>query len=262
MNVTTILGIISGITVLVGAIYSSTRSIALFINFPGLAIVLGGVVAATFVCYPLKDVFRVFHVFLSVLKREDLPMGNYIHEIQYLARQTLIKGTLKLEHELEGIENFFLKDGIQMIVDHYPKQKIRDIMETTIRNTYQREMADAAMFRTMAKFSPAFGLVGTLIGLISMLKNMGTGSIEEIGPAMALALITTFYGIILANLFFYPVAVKFEQRIEERTLLMNIIMEGLILITEKTPPDLIKDKLKAYLPPRKWTSIRPREIKK
>lgn len=262
MNITTITGIIFGITVLLSAIFGATKDVSLFVNLPGISIVLGGVIASTFICYPLKDVFRVFNVFLATLKKEELPIGNYIHEIQYLAQRAMVKGTLKLEHELEGMENFFLKDGIQMIVDHYPAAKIREIMETTIDNTYYRELREASIFRTMAKFAPAFGMVGTLIGLITLLQNMGDLGSKEIGQAMALALVTTFYGIILANLFFFPIALKYEQRVQDRKLLMTIIMEGLILITEKTPPDLIKDKLKAYLPPRKWTSIKSRDSKK
>lgn len=260
MNFATIIGIIGGVAVLGYATYSTAEGIRLFVNLPGLAIVLGGVAASTFICYPLKDVFRVFHVFLMALKREDLPMADYISELEYLSVQAFRKGALKLEKELEGMENYFLKDGIKMVVDEYSPEKVKEIMENRIKSTYEREMTEAAIMRTMAKMSPAFGIVGTLIGLISLMKNMTADRMDSLGISMAVALITTFYGILLANLIFYPIAVKVERRIEERVVLMNIIKEGILLIIAKTPPAMVVEKLKSFLPPRKWASIKPRAI--
>lgn len=261
MNLATIIGFISGLIMLVYATYSSTDSAAIFFNLPGLAIVLGGVTASLFICYPLKDVARVISLFFVALKREDLPIGNYIHEIQFLARQAASKGTMKLEGELNTIENYFLQDGLQMLVDQRSTEEIKKILGTRIENTYNREMKEAEIFRMAAKLAPAFGLNGTLIGLIAMLQTMGAGSFDQLGPGMAVALTTTFYGVILSNLVFQPVAVKVERRIEERCLLMEIIMEGVLLIQAKTPAAIVLDKLKSYLPPRKWASIKPRQRK-
>lgn len=262
MNIATIIGIVVGIIVLSNAAYGVAENVNIFINKPGLAIVLGGVAAATFICYPFKRVMSVFKLVFLVLKREELPIGNYIHELQYLSKVAFRKGMLKLETELEGIENHFLQDGLKMLVDNYADEEIRKIMERRIENTYINEMAQANIFRTMAKLSPAFGMMGTLIGLIGLMQGMGNGGLETIGPAMATALVTTLYGIFLANMVFFPIALKVESRIEERILLMTIVLEGILLIKSKTPPDMVMDKLKSYLSPQKWTSIKARGRKK
>ena len=262
MNIATIIGVIVGIFVLSNATYDTTDNARIFINAHGLAIVLGGVAAATFICYPIKRVFAVFTLFFVALKREELPIGNYIQELHYLSKVAFRKGMLKLETELYGVENFFLQDGLKMLVDNSSNDEIRKIMERKIENIYTGEMAEAGIFRTMAKLSPAFGMMGTLIGLISLLQGMGSGGLETIGPAMATALVTTLYGIFLANMVFYPIAVKVESRIEERVLLMTIIMEGILLMKAKTPPDLVTDKLEAFLSAQKWISIKTRRKKK
>ena len=258
MNIATVLGALIGMGVLVFATVETTSSTRIFLNTSGMLIVLGGTTAATFICYPLKEVFRVFHVFLSALKREELPLERYIAEIQYLARQASAKGKLRLEREAEGIENAFLQEGLQMVADGLPPEQIRTGLETRIETTYARVMSEASIFRTMARLAPAFGIVGTLIGLVSMLQSMGTGNMEGLGPAMATAFIATLYGCVLANLVFYPIAVKVERRIEERTLAMHLIKEGLLLIAVRTPAELVVDKLRAFIPPRKWAGIRRR----
>ncbi len=254
MNIATIIGVITGLAVLVFSISSATGNASIFWNPHGMAVVIGGVLAATLICYPIKDVLRLFVNFTKVLKREDLPITIYVEEVIYLSKQVLGQGTLHLESELKDMENYFLKDGIRMLVDQYPTEKIRQIMETTIDNQYDREIAEAAIFRTMGKLAPAFGMLGTLIGLIVMFQNLQS-DIAAIGPAMAVAMMSTFYGLIFTNLVFNPVAVKMEKRVEERVLLMKVIMEGLILVSKRTPPEIVRDELKAFLPARKWADI-------
>ncbi|MBF0329538.1 MAG: MotA/TolQ/ExbB proton channel family protein [Nitrospirae bacterium] len=257
MNIATILGIIFGIGILSYATSEATTSLSVFYNFSGIAIVLGGTIAATFICYPLKQVMQVFSAFFVVMKREDLPIGNYIHELVYISEQLTTKGRVNLEKELPGIENIFLKDAVQMLIDGYSKEELREILDTRINQTYEQEMASTGVFRSMAKFSPAFGLIGTLIGLISMMQTMG-GDIKQVGPAMAVALTATLYGILLAYMVFLPIAVKVEGRIEERIILMSVIRDGILFMKDKAPGPIVMDKLKAYLPPRKWSSIKKR----
>ncbi|CAN2046958.1 chemotaxis protein MotA [Candidatus Magnetomoraceae bacterium gMMP-13] len=255
MNIATIIGIVFGMGILSWATFMSTSNVMIFLNLPSLAIVLGGTTAATFICFPLKDVLRVFKLFLIALKREELPMGNYINAVVFLAKQATQKGQIRLEKELSSIENYFLQDGIQMLVDGYSKDEIKNIMDTRIQNTYEQEMAGVNILRTMAKFSPGFGIIGTLIGLISMMQSMGS-DLDNLGPAMATALVTTLYGIFLANMFFQPFAIKVEKRVDERIMLMCIIRDGVMFIKDKTPATIVMEKLKAYLPPRKWASIK------
>lgn len=147
-----------------------------------------------------------------------------------------------------------------MLVDGYDKETIREVMNNRIKNTYEQEMSSASIFRTMAKLAPAFGIIGTLIGLISMMQAMGT-DIEGLGPGMATALTTTLYGILFAHMIFLPIAIKVEKRIEERIILMSVIRDGVLYMKEKTPSAIVMHKLKSYLSPRRWASIRRREEK-
>ena len=254
MNVATVIGFVAGIVILTVATYFATSSVAVFINPPGMAIVLGGTLASTFICFPLKEVARVFSIFLTALKREELPIGNYIEEIVNIARAASARGKIHLESALPGIENEFLHNALQMLVDGYSREEIKEILDTRIEQTYQQEISSAGIYRTMAKLSPAYGLIGTLIGLIGLMQTMGSG-VGSLGQHMAVALTTTLYGILLSNLIFLPIAVKVEKRIEEKVLLMCVIRDGTIFIKDKTPAAIVYDKLKAYLPPRRWASI-------
>lgn len=255
MNLATIIGVVFGMAVLAWATYLSTENVAVFLNPPGIAIVLGGTIAATFICYPLKEVFRVFRVFLLALKREELPMDEYITEIVALASKASKKGKISLEKELSGIENDFFQSAVQMLVDGYSRDEIRETLDKRIEQTYELEMGRAGIFRTMATMSPAFGIIGTLIGLISMMQSLG-GDLARLGPALAVALTTTLYGLLFANMIFLPIAVKVEKRIEQRVVLMSVIRDGILFIKDNAPAAVVLGKLKAYAPAQRWDAIR------
>lgn len=262
MNPSTILGMAIGVALLVLTILFDPTTLSpvpgseVYYNREGiksLAIVLIGTLAATFISYPLKEVVRVVRVFWIVFKKEDTQVGESVSQIVALARISASDGVQSLQGQIPRVKNLFMRDGIQMLVDNYPPQSIRELMEVRITSRRAREDAEAAIFRTMAKFAPAFGMLGTLVGLIAMLRNMtGPNMMETLGPNMAIALVTTFFGVILANLAFGPIATKLERRTEEEITLMNIIMEGVLLIRESHSPSIIEDKLKAYVPPAQW----------
>lgn len=254
MNIATVIGIVFGVAILGFATYLSTDSAGVFVNFPGLAIVLGGTLASTFICFPLKEVMRVSNTFLTALKREELPTDHYIEAIVSIAREASSRGKIHLEQALPGIENEFLQNAVQMLVDGYSREEIKEILDTRIEQTYQQELSSAGIYRTMAKLAPAYGIIGTLIGLIGMMQSMSVG-LGNLGAHMAVALTTTLYGILLSNLIFLPIAIKVEKRIEERVILMCVIRDGTLFIKDKTPAAIVLDKLKAYLPPRRWASI-------
>lgn len=260
MNIATILGIVFGVGVLSLATYTSTDSVSVFINPHGLAIVLGGTIAATFICYPLKEVMRVFGLFAMALKAEELPIGNYINVLVGLSREVGAKGDAHLEHRIKSVDNDFFKSALQMLADGYSKEEIKEILDNRIEQYHDQEMGAAGVFRTMSTLSPAFGLVGTLIGLIAMMQSMG-GNIAGIGPAMAVSLTTTLYGVLCANLIFTPFALKVERRIGDITTLMCVIRDGILFIKDKTPSAIVMDKLKGYLPPRQWSSIKAAPVR-
>lgn len=257
MNIATILGFFIGVSILAVATYFSTTNAGVFLNMAGLAIVFGGTGAATLICYPLKEVLRTTSAFLLALSREELPIGMYIDELVKLAKSASARGQVELEEQLPGMENQFLRFSVQKLVDGYSRTEIEDILNTRIEQFYEQEMSSAGIFRTMARLAPAFGIIGTLIGLIGMMQSMG-GDIRALGPAMATALTTTLYGVLFANMLFLPIAIKVEKRIEERVLLMTVIRDGILHIHDHMPAAIVLDKLRAYLPPRRWSSIKAR----
>ena len=254
MNIATIFGIIFGIAILCAATFYSTDNVAVFINLPGIAIVCGGTIAATFICYPLKEVARVFGVFMSAFKAEELPILNYINVLVGLSKTATAKGEEHLETVVKRIDNEFLRDGLQMLLDGYDKAELKEILDNRIQQYHDQELSAAGIYRTMAALSPAFGIIGTLIGLIAMMQAMGS-DIAAIGPAMATALTTTLYGALFANMLFTPIATKVEKRTEEITNLMLVIRDGILFIKDKTPAPIVMDKLKGYLPPSKWSTV-------
>jgi chemotaxis protein MotA len=255
VNIATIFGIIFGMAILAVATYTSTDSVGVFINIPGIAIVGGGTIAATFICYPLREVMRVLKVFMMAMGADELPLENYINVIVNLSKQVAAKGEENLGGSLKSIENEFLREGLQMLVDGYSKEEIKEILDNRIQQYNEQEHSAAGIYRTMATLSPAFGIIGTLIGLIAMMQGMG-GNVGSIGPAMATALTTTLYGALFANMLFTPIAIKVENRIDEITLLMRVIRDGILFIKDKTPSAIVMDKLKGYLPPRKWATVK------
>jgi Flagellar motor component len=255
VNIATIIGIICGVAILCGATYMSTDSVDVFLTPAGFAIVFGGTIAATFICYPLKEVMRVLSVFMTALGAEELPIGNYIKALVDLSKQASAHGEEHLETLIPRIDNEFLRDGLQMLVDGYSKHELREILDNRIQQFHDQEYSAAGIYRTMARLSPAFGIIGTLIGLIAMMQAMGE-DIAAIGPAMATALTTTLYGALFANMFFTPIAIKVEKRVEERTILMCVLRDGILFIKEKTPAPIVRDKLTGYLPPKRWSSIK------
>ncbi len=261
MNPSTLLGALFGTVVLAIAILTETQDAWVFWNAPGFAIVAGGVVAATFICYPLAEVMRSLRAVGNVLRREDLPVVEAIGSLKQVAENAMATGTYRLDQELHAAENLFLKDCLRMVVDNMNPDRMRKVMETTILETRRASMAEAAIFRSMSKMAPAFGMVGTLIGLIVMFKGMGGSAhagdnpMAELAGHMAVALTATFYGVILANLVFLPIATKLERRVAQRVNLMRVIMEGSLLLARRTPPELIVDELKAFIPQRQWKDV-------
>ncbi|WP_372999084.1 motility protein A [Marinobacter sp.] len=247
MNPSTLIGMITGLAVLAGVLFWSATDPWLFINLPGLAIVLGGTLAATFISYPLKEVLRVFRLFGTVLRNEKLYTQDDIEELVRISRLWIEGNLPAVERELGNVRNPFLRVGVQMVIDMTPEEDILDFMQWRIARLKAREHAEAQLFRVMAGFAPAFGMIGTLVGLINLMFVLGDGDMQVIGMQMAVALMTTFYGILLANLLFKPVAVKLERRTEQRLIVMNMVMQGISMMYRKRSPSLMRETLKSFV---------------
>jgi chemotaxis protein MotA len=247
MNPSTLIGMVFGLAMLASVLFWSAEDPALFLNLPGLAIVVGGTLAATFISYPLGEVLRVFRLFGTVLRNEKLYTRHDIEELVQISRLWINGDLQAVERELDNVDNPFLRAGVQMVVDLTPEEDILDFMQWRIARLKAREHAEAQLFRVMAGFSPAFGMIGTLVGLINMMFVLGDGDMQAIGMQLAVALMTTFYGILLANLLFKPVAVKLERRTEQRVILMNMVMQGISMMCKKRSPSLMRETLKSFV---------------
>jgi len=246
MNPSTLLGMLIGIALAGVVLFNDTANLALFWNAQGLIIVLGGTVAATLISYPLHEVLRVFCVFWVVLRNERLYEREDLDELVEVSRIWFAGKLTAAEDKLEQIKNPFLKTGLQLVIDGSPLEDILALLQWRILRLKAKEQAEAQVFRSMALFAPAFGMVGTLIGLISMMSSMESRDFAVIGGNMAVALITTFYGILLANLAFKPIATKLERRTERRVMLMHMALEGITLISQHRSPAYIRATLESF----------------
>lgn len=247
MNPSTLIGMVAGIAMLAIVLVFAAEEPTAFLNLPGLAIVLGGTLAATFISYPLREVVRVFGLFRTVLRNERLYTQRDIEELIQISRLWMQGDVRAVEQALKRVNNPFLRTGVQLVIDLTPEEDILDLLQWRISRLRAREHAEAQLFRVMAAFAPAFGMIGTLVGLINLMFVLEDGDLAVIGPHMAVALMTTFYGILLANLVFKPVAVKLERRTEQRVVLMNMILQGISMMCEKRSPALMRETLRSFM---------------
>ncbi len=247
MDLATIIGIVVGLAFVIMGIVAD-GDIATYFNLASILIVIGGTIAATFVAYPMQKVLEAMKVVSKAFSHQQEEPGNIISKIITLANIARKEGLLALEEASENVDDKFLKKGVMLIVDGTDPELVRNLLETELAFVEERHKNGQGIFETMGALAPAFGMIGTLIGLINMLKQLDDPS--TIGPSMAVALITTFYGSLLANLLFIPIANKLKLRSREEILRKEIMVEGLLSIQAGENPRIIEEKLKAFLPPK------------
>jgi chemotaxis protein MotA len=236
-----------GVLILAGAVYAIAEDPKTFLNLPGLALVFGGTLIATFISYPLNILFHAFRAVERALKKNPYDLQQRI-SIYAEAMISLKKGNLQdAEKKITDIHSPYLETAARMMIDGTAKDDILRVLDWQLEKAKSADRTNAAVFLTMAGYAPAFGMVGTLIGLVNMLDTMQSGDFQLIGSNMAVALITTFYGILLANILFKPLAVKLEQKMHEDTVLMTVAKEAVTYLSEGRPPAYTKDLLHKYL---------------
>lgn len=247
MDLATIMGIIVGIAFVIFGILVDGE-ISSYFNLASILIVLGGTFAGTFVAYPMQQVLDAMRIVSKAFSNKQIEAGEIINRIIGLANIARKEGLLALEEASEEIDDQFLKKGIMLIVDGTDPELVRNLLETELSFIEERHKGGQGLFEMMGTLAPAFGMIGTLIGLINMLKKLDDPS--SIGPSMAVALVTTFYGSLLANLIFLPIANKLKLRSREEIMRKEIMVEGLLSIQAGENPRIIEEKLKAFLPPK------------
>ena len=222
-------------------------------------IVLGGVISATLVNYPIKAVINMGTVFKNVVLSEKFDFTGTIDKIVVLAEKSRKDGLLSLEAGLKDIESVFLRNGIELAINERDSNRLRTFLTMDLNNISTRHIGAQEIILYMAAYAPAFGMLGTVLGLIIMMNKFQmsgeTSSIDfnvadqfsALLVGMGTALITTFYGVFLANMVFLPIAGKLKRRSENEIMLKNIVLEGIISIHGREHPILIKEKLMTFV---------------
>ncbi len=246
MDIATLIGICTAFALVVGAILMGS-GLTLFINIPGLMIVAGGTLGATMINYPLPDILKVTKVVKNAFFHRKQTVKELIGEFVALAGTARREGILALESSIGDMRDEFMRKGLQLSIDGLEPSSIREILSTEIDSIQDRHKLGAEIFTTLGTFAPALGMIGTLIGLVQMLQTMDDPS--TIGPAMAVALLTTFYGALMANVLFLPIAGKLRNRSSEEVMAKELMAEGIMSIAKGDNPRLLEQKLNAFLAP-------------
>ncbi len=242
----TLLGIIVGGGLILFGIFERGE-LGQFWDPAGLMITLGGSLGALMASFRMEDMKTVFQVTKQAFLRKEQDIISLNQQFVGLAHKARKEGLLVLEDELEDIEDPFFRNGLQMVIDGFEPDSIRHILNTELEAVQERHKTGQNLYRTWGGYSPAFGMMGTLIGLVMMLAELDDP--DAIGPGMALALLTTFYGILLAYLVFYPIAGKLAIYSEQEIRKKEAIIEALLALQSGINPRLLQEQLKAYLSP-------------
>lgn len=246
MDIATILGLILGFGFTIWGITES-GDLGSFKDIPSVIIVLGGTFASTLLAYPMKTLKSIGKIFQKAFFHKEVSSNGVIEEIIQLANVARKEGLLSLEEYADKLDDEFLKKGIMLIVDGTDPELVRNILETELIFLEERHSQGQGILEAMGAYAPAFGMIGTLIGLVNMLKKMDDAS--AIGPSMSVALVTTFYGSVLANVVFLPLAQKLKIRSKSEVLIKELMVEGLLSIQAGENPRIIEEKLKTFIPP-------------
>ena len=243
MDLATLIGVVCAIGAIVSAILMGGE-MSMFVNAPGLMIVVAGTFAVTLIKFPVSVMLGAFGVALKAFIYKSQKPSEIIEQSIELANVARKEGLLGLESV--EVKNEFLKDGIQLVVDGNDPALVQKILSKNISLDIERNEIGLNIFKAMGDVAPAMGMIGTLIGLVQMMSNMSDP--KSIGPSMAVALLTTFYGAVIATTIALPIADKLAHRSNEERLNKSMILESISAIQEGLNPRMIEGLLNAYLP--------------
>ncbi len=253
MDISSVVGFIIAVVLIVGSIAMGTAPFTAFIDIPSILVVIGGSLGATLICFPLKNMLSAPMVAKKVFLNKSEHIPDLIEQLVSLAETARRDGLLALEARLGEVRHNFIRLGIQMAVDGTRPEVIEDILRTEMDAIATRHRDGKSVLDQLGRFAPAFGMIGTLMGLIMMLSDMSDPS--TIGSGMAVALITTLYGAIVSNAACLPFAEKLSFLNKQEMLCMEIIVRGIMAIQSGENPRVVEQKLNTFLPPK----LRPSE---
>lgn len=247
MNLTFLIGLVGGLALIVWGIINGGE-LGHFIDLPSIMITIGGTIMTVISSYPPSILKAIPKHLKIVMNTKKFAPEEYIDKLVELAQVARKNGLLALETEIEQIDDPFFRQSLTMIVDSNDADKVREILENDLDCLSARHQTVAGMYERGAAIAPAFGMIGTLVGLVNMLKGMrieeGTG---DLGNSMGTALITTFYGCIIAHMIFSPIANHLHLRDDQEMLCKSLIIEGVLAIQAGENPKFLKEKLVSFL---------------
>lgn len=247
MDIGTVAGLGIAIVAIAISIVLGGGNPASLINIPSIFVVFGGTAGAILASYPMAAVLKVHTVILKSIFGTPLDAAKTIKDLVSYAEIARREGILSLENHVEEMDDPFIVRGIKMAVDGTDPELIRTILDTELEALMDRHAQGKAILDTTGKMAPAFGMIGTLMGLIFMLQSMDDPS--AIGPGMAVALITTLYGALIANVVTGPIAEKLAANDADEVLVKTIVIAGVMSIQSGDNPRVVESKLLTYLPP-------------
>ncbi|MEM5948654.1 motility protein A [Spirochaetia bacterium 38H-sp] len=256
MDLGTILGVVVGLGLVLFGIIAAGVPLMVYVDIPSVLIVLGGSFGAMMVGNPLSRMLGIMGIFSHVLNVPNRQEGKIINDLIAFSERARREGLLALEDNLDEVEDEFMRKGLQLVVDGIDPEIIKAVLYTELNEMQARHATGAKLFDDWSKIAPAFGMIGTLIGLIAMLKNLSAGDSSAIGQGMATALITTLYGSLFANLFLIPIKNKLEDRDREESMVREIMIEGILSIQAGDNPRVLLEKLLSFLPPAEREAVR------
>ncbi len=248
MDIATIIGLLLGIMLVIGSILMGSGGLMPFINIPSMMITIGGSFSALLINFPLGSVLGVFGVVKKCFLQKLPSPQNVIDQFKDFSGVARRDGLLALEDRVAEIEDEFMSRGLALVIGGTPKEEIQTVLETEVSYIDERHKLGKKIIDALGAAAPAFGMIGTLIGLVQMLRTLDDPS--QIGGGMATALLTTLYGAIIANLFCIPLAGKLDTRNKEEILIRELMTAGLLSLVEGQSPRTVEGRLIAFLSPK------------
>lgn len=255
MNLFTLIGFFTGIAVFLGSVIFSFQNTSAIIDPKSALMVVGGTIAITMVCFPAEQIKTLLGVFFKrVFGKSKVDYSGVVLQITKLS-EAKKQGKTAFQTAIDEIQHPFLKDAASVLFwmkVNVTEDELRKLLETRAQTHFREYMAEANIFKTIAKFPPALGLMGTTIGLIALLQSLGMGEEAKkmIGPSMAIALITTLYGLFFANFIFIPIAENLSKQTQEDRKVRCMIVEGIMLIQADKPTQFVQESVKSYILPK------------
>ena len=253
MDLATIVGLFFGFAVIIGTIALGGGALS-FVHIPSMCIVIGGMLCSVLIHFSMGQFLGIFAVVRKTILVKVLLPTEIIQQMVNYAAISRRDGAMALEEQIRKTESSFLAKGLQMLVDGQDEDSIRDVMGLEIQYLEERHKMGKKILEFMGASAPSFGMIGTLIGLVQMLKNLS--SPEDIGAGMAVALLTTFYGAFLANLVFIPLAGKLGIYSQAEILAMEMTIEGICTISRGENPTVVREKMQSFVSPNNREDIK------